>query len=271
MKLSIAAAAAALPLLASGYSMGGPFNTFGRPVIITGQCGPSGRCAPSSNAEQAFANLQKDLAANGPGRRRRMQMNKEEALRQQEWLNRAFGLAAEAASAMAGVDVKEGNEALRQQQEWLGRAFGLDLASSSSPRYEVNDTDESFQVALDVPGVKQSDIDIIVEENVLTIKGERTIGMGGVTRKSTFSKSFSLDSTVETDKITAQLNNGVLLVTAPKNVPVVETRKIPIMQVTEEDAVADEGESTEDVIDIDTPAEEKAEEDDANAKADAEA
>jgi hypothetical protein len=59
MKLSIAAAAA-LPLLASGYTMGGPF---GRPVIITGgvgPCGPSGRCAPG-NADQAFETLKKEL------------------------------------------------------------------------------------------------------------------------------------------------------------------------------------------------------------------
>jgi len=248
MKLSIAAAAT-LPLLASSYSMGG-FNSFGRPVIITnaGQCGP--RRAPS-NADKAFNELRNEL--NQPSRGRGLRaMTKEEAARQREWLNRAFGLATEAAASMAGVDVKETNEALRQQQEWLGRAFGVDV-SNGSPRYDINDTDESFQVAMDVPGVKQSDIDINLEENVLTISGEREIGIGEVTRKANFSKSFTLDSTVEVDKITAQLNNGVLIVTAPKNIPVPEVKKIPVMQVEDkEDDVLAEIESSED--EADTPA-----------------
>jgi len=260
MKLSIAAAATTLPLAASGYSMMGPF---GRPVIITGTvgpCGPTGRCAPS-NADRAFDNLKQEInsssrRARGPSPPRGG-MSKEEFARQQEWLNRAFGLAAEAAAAAAGVDIKEGNEALRQQQEWLGRAFGFDFDSSSTPRYQVNDTDESFQVSLDVPGVKQSDIDISVEENVLTIKGERNVGVGDVTRKTTFSKSFTLDSTVETDGITAKLNNGVLLVTAPKSVPVPNVKKIAVVQVEEEedgtDAADDddqgENETSENAID----------------------
>lgn len=250
MKLSITAAAT-LPLLASGYSMG-PLNSFGRPVIITnaGPCGPGGRCAPS-NADKAFADLKNEIGSSPGRRRRRNQMSKEEALRQQEWLNRAFGLATEAAAAVAGVDIKEGNEALRQQQEWLGRAFGVDVGMGGSPRYQVNDTDEAFQVAMDVPGVKQSDIDINLEDNVLTIQGERDVGIGEVIRKENFSKSFTLDSTVEEDKITAKLNNGVLLVTAPKNIPVPDIKKIPVMQVAEEDEddVVAEIESSEETSD----------------------
>jgi HSP20 family molecular chaperone IbpA len=247
MKLSIAAATA-LPLLASGYSMGG-FNTFGRPVIITnGACGP-GRCAPS-NADRAFDDLKKEFGASSP-RRRRAGMTKEEAARQQEWLNRAFGLATEAAAAAAGVDIKEGNEALRQQQEWLGRAFGVDM-DSSTPRYEVNDSDESFQVALDVPGVMQSDLDITMEENILTIAGEREVGFGDVTRKTSFSKSFTLDSTVEADKITAQLNNGVLLVTAPKNIPEPNVKKIAVMQVEDDTDEPESFTTSDDAIDATT-------------------
>jgi len=236
MKFTLAAAT--LPLLASGYTMGG--NSFGRrPVIISniGACGPAG--APS-NADKAFDNLKREVSDASRRRRRNRgggrEMTKEEAARQREWLNRAFGLATEAASAMAGVDIKEGNESLRQQQEWLGRAFGVDVDPGvSTPRFEINDTEEFVQVAIDLPGVKQSDIDIDLEEDVLTISGERDIGLGDVTRKTTFRKRFELDSTVEKDKITAKLNNGVLLVTAPKNIPVPDVKKIPIMQVEDEE------------------------------------
>jgi HSP20 family protein len=161
--------------------------------------------------------------------------------KQQEWVNRAFGRATEVSSS--GRDVQEAKkEAVRQQQEWLIQAFGLatDVASGrSSPRYEVNDGNDAFQVALDVPGVKASDLDISFNEDdsVLKVSGKRDIiGDGGVSRTVKFSKSFSLDSSsaVEKDKISAQISNGVLLVTAPK-VPIApkenKIRKIPVMEV----------------------------------------
>jgi HSP20 family protein len=165
--------------------------------------------------------------------------------KQQEWVNRAFGLATEVASEVAssssGRDVKEyKNEAVRQQQEWVNRAFGIatDAASGlSSPRYEMNDETDAYQVTLDVPGVKASDIDISFneEDSVLTVSGKRDISEGGVIRTVKFSKSFTLDSSVvDKDKISAQINNGVLFVTAAK-VPIEpkedKVRKIPVMEV----------------------------------------
>ena len=171
---------------------------------------------------------------------RPQQQQQQEYLRQQqEWVNRAFGLSPNVSSS--GRDAEETRkEAIRQQQEWLNQAFGLatNVASGlSSPRYEVNDGNDAFQVALDVPGVKASDIDISFNEDdsVLKVSGKRDIGAGDATRSVEFSKSFSLDSSiVNKDKISAQINNGVLLVTAPK-VPIEikenKVRKIPVMEV----------------------------------------
>jgi HSP20 family protein len=253
MKLHLAAVT--LPALATGYSMGG-YNMFGRPVIISGT---KGSCySPQQVAQlrqqqqefvnRAFENLASELndARSTTNRAPRRQVNtmSEETIRQQkEWLNRAFGLATEVASGLAASpdEVKESKEAIGQQKEWVSRAFDMasDVASGlTSPRYEINDDDEAFQVALDVPGVKSSDIDIsVVEEDgqqVLTVRGQREIGKDDASRTAKFSKSFSLHPTVDTDKITAQLNNGVLLVSAPKNVAKLEEmiKKIPVMQVT---------------------------------------
>ena len=68
---------------------------------------------------------------------------------------------------------------MRSSREWLKRAFGVAndvVFRFSSPRYEINDGEDAFQVALDVPGVKASDIDVSVEEDILTVKSQREIG-----------------------------------------------------------------------------------------------
>ena len=142
-------------------------------------------------------------------------------------------------------------EILRKQQDWLNKAFGIatDVISGPttiSPRYEIDDQDDVFRVALDLPGVERSDIDILVEDDtrgrsnnkVLTIRGIRKVRRtkeedGGEPRELTFSKSFPLDDTVDTDQITAQLENGVLIVSAVKKAkepePPVIAKKIPIL------------------------------------------
>lgn len=153
----------------------------------------------------------------------------------QGWGERTFGLANEA--------VLDGLTPL--DNEWLQRPCGLDV---SSPRYKVTDNEEAFEVALDVPGVNVSEINInVVDENddgkILTIEGQREMSdSDGVSRVAKFSKSFALDSSiVNTDNITATLNNGVVFVSVPKDLEKIEkkTRKIPVV------VVADEGDSIE--------------------------
>ena len=113
-----------------------------------------------------------------------------------------------------------------------------DLSSGrSTPRYTVKDTEEGFQVEMDVPGVKVSDIEINVVqdkgENVLTIRGQREMSTeDGVSRVSKFSKSFTIDGDViDISKVSAELSNGVLIVSAPKDLEKIEkkTRKIPVV------------------------------------------
>ena len=245
---------------------------FGRPMYVPSS---RGSCSPSKQqqqAESAFRDLADDLNSSRP---RRYEVNEEaikqqkEAIRQQqEWINRAVGIATDVA---AGLASGETNEAMREQQEWLKRAFGVanDVASGlSSPRYEINDGEDAFQVALDVPGVKASDIDVSVEEDILTVKGQREIG--GEVRK--FSKSFSIDPSVDTDKITAQLNNGVLVLTAPKDIKKVEEniKKIPVMQVADEDIPVVKSESANTKA-IDAPDAPDKDEQDSSESKDAEA
>lgn len=243
MKLSTYTIFAALPVMAAAYNMGG--YRFARPLYVRGvRCEPSTRgksqCQPDP-VDQAFQNLENQVTGNARGRRRRWK-NEEEMLRQQqEWVNRAFGLASEVASKVNANKGEVRDEVLRQQQEWTNRAFAIanDVATGrTTPRYEVNDDNEAFSVALDVPGVKASDIDISVdeEEHVLMISGERKVGRGEDARVNKFSKSFSLDSSTQTEQLTARLGNGVLMITVPKEFKKKEStvRKVAIVEVTDD-------------------------------------
>merc|ERR1711862_267033 len=68
------------------------------------------------------------------------------------------------------------------------------------------------------------------EEKLLTIQGQRKSSTESSQLASKFSKTISLDHTVDTAKLTASLKNGVLVISAPKQVKMLEKniRQIPI-------------------------------------------
>jgi len=98
-------------------------------------------------------------------------------------------------------------------------------------RYELVDNNEKFELTVDVPGVKEEDIEIKLEDNLLTVQGQRMAASETSKFSSKFSKTFSLDQTVDVDKFTASLKDGVLTVSAPKDLAKLEenVRRIPVM------------------------------------------
>jgi len=97
-------------------------------------------------------------------------------------------------------------------------------------RHELVDDDEKFELSIDVPGVKEEDIDVKLEDGLLTVQGRRMASSDSSQYTSKFSKSFSLDKTVDVDQITAELKNGVLTISAPKDIKKLEenVRRIPV-------------------------------------------
>merc|ERR1712232_1299521 len=110
---------------------------------------------------------------------------------------------------------------LRQQQQ---------VIRYPSQRYELIDNNEKFELKVDVPGVKEEDLNIKLDDGRLTVEGQRMATSETSRFTSKFFKSFSLDKTVDVDKFTASLNNGVLVVSAPKDLEKLEenVRRIPI-------------------------------------------
>ena len=121
------------------------------------------------------------------------------------------------------------------------------VAKRITNRYELVDNAEKFQLTVDVPGIKEDDIDIKLDDGQLTIKGERVASADSSRLTSKFSQSFYLDPTVDVDSFTATLKNGVLVVSAPKDMGKLEEniRRIPITSL--EDILAEADKKEEDV------------------------
>ena len=93
-----------------------------------------------------------------------------------------------------------------------------------APAVDIYETENELVLKADLPDVEEKDIDVRVENNMLTIRGERKFEQNvkednylRVERTyGTFSRSFSLPNTVNTEAIQATYKNGVLSVQLPK-------------------------------------------------------
>ena len=108
-------------------------------------------------------------------------------------------------------------------------------ATAFAPAFEVKETTEAFVVKADLPGVVESDLDIAVHNNVLTVAGsraseERKDGEAYALYErqfGSFSRSFSLPEIANGDKIEAKLDAGVLTLTIAKK-EAAKPRKIAV-------------------------------------------
>jgi HSP20 family protein len=93
-----------------------------------------------------------------------------------------------------------------------------------SPAVDIVETEDGLHLKADLPDVNIEDIDIRVENNTLSIRGNRKFekdqkvkGYHRIERSyGEFVRSFALPSTVDTEKVTADYKNGVLTVSLPK-------------------------------------------------------
>ena len=107
---------------------------------------------------------------------------------------------------------------------WFTANGQFDHADSWMPAVDVIEEDDRYLLKADLPGVDAKDIDIVFEDNALTIKGERTEnneseknGYKRIERRhGSFERTFSLPDGVDADNITAKNQHGVLEVRIPK-------------------------------------------------------
>ena len=96
-----------------------------------------------------------------------------------------------------------------------------ETAPTFVPRTDVLETDKSFELSIELPGMSANDFDIEFHEGRLTISGERTraeAAEGTTLRRAErmfgkFRRVFALGNEIDSDTVVAKYDNGILFVT----------------------------------------------------------
>jgi HSP20 family protein len=108
--------------------------------------------------------------------------------------------------------------------DFFGRAFQEQNLTTWAPAVDIYEGEHELVVKADLPDVKPEDLDIRVENNILTIRGERRFEKKADEKNylrverayGSFARSFSLANTVNTEAIKADYKDGVLTLSIPK-------------------------------------------------------
>jgi HSP20 family protein len=124
-----------------------------------------------------------------------------------------------------------------------------DQSTFVNPRVDVYETDKNYAIDLEVPGMKKSELKIRLEDDYLTISGEKRFEKEERDKKhkyrrmersyGSFQRSFELPEGVNESQIEAKYVDGVLKITVPKPAEApqrVSARQIEIKDVTSDEA-----------------------------------
>ena len=110
-----------------------------------------------------------------------------------------------------------------------------DKGHDFTPDCDIIESDETYVIKLDLPGLSKKEVNIALKERVLTVKGERSDEIGDLEIRrrqertmGVFSRSFALPENVHTSEVDAHFRTGVLTITMPKSDISEDSKSIPI-------------------------------------------
>ena len=133
------------------------------------------------------------------------------------WRNRA-----PSPQSFFGEGLPVGRRDLDRLFDW---PWGADLGGAWGPVVDVRETDDSLVLEAELPGMRIDDVNVSIEDGVLTITGEKkreieegTEGSYHFTERKygRFERSFRMPRNVDAETVKAEFTNGILAVTLPK-------------------------------------------------------
>jgi HSP20 family protein len=148
-------------------------------------------------------------------------------------------------TVMTGWDLFEDLRAAQDELMRTTRGRGSRVGGQSysdagtavwAPAVDISERKDAYLVTVELPGVKPGDVEITLEDGLLTIQGERHFAHDSAEEKmhrterffGAFRRSITLPSHVEADKIEASAQDGVLQIMVPK-APEVQAKRIQVL------------------------------------------
>ncbi len=126
-------------------------------------------------------------------------------------------------------------------RNFIDRFFNDDFfegrnVSSFSPKVDIIETDKNYEIQFQLPGIKKDEINIDINDDRLTVSGERKMENEKNEKNyrsvesyyGSFSRSFYLPDNVNTEKVDASYKDGILNVVLPKDAKKETKRTITI-------------------------------------------
>jgi HSP20 family protein len=116
-------------------------------------------------------------------------------------------------------------------QSEINKLFNYDYPDNSgifdrhvNPAVDIMESGDDFRISFDLPGIDREDIDVSIAGNVLTVKGEKKADKKNEKSKvyrteswsGSFQRTLSLPESIDPEKVSAEMKNGVLTIVAVK-------------------------------------------------------
>ncbi len=141
------------------------------------------------------------------------------------------------------VTLRERMNRLFEDAVSTARSEEKDMISSSwAPAVDIYEDEKQLVLTAEIPGIDEKDVEIKIEDNTLSIHGERKLeketkeeNYHRIERAyGSFYRSFTLPNHIDQDKIQAEHENGVLKISMPKR-PELQPRKVKILKTKGEE------------------------------------
>lgn len=113
-------------------------------------------------------------------------------------------------------------------------SFGFNFSETFSPKIDISEEKDKINVVAEIPGVKKQDIKITLQDNILTIEGEKKQETEKKEKNyyrsermfGSFKRSFTLPAEVDSEKVEAKFEDGMLNISLKKLEPKVKNEKV---------------------------------------------
>ena len=113
-------------------------------------------------------------------------------------------------------------------------SFGFNFSDSFSPKIDISEDKESIHVTAEVPGVQKENLKITLQDNILTLQGEKKKEEESKDKNyhrversyGSFKRSFTLPVEVDSEKVEAKYENGMLKISLRKLQPKSASEKV---------------------------------------------